>query len=126
MGGGRQGELLVDDARLDQRRLRHGIDHVLAADRAAQLFDHGPIQRHQASGASRSGLCSKASKRRVVALGSPGASMASAPTISKRSQRRHSSSEGARSVRSKIASLMRLCGETWIVYQTESPSAVTT
>src|ERR1700694_1229158 len=30
-----------------------------------------------------------------------------------------------RSKRSKIASWMRLCGETWIVYQTERPSGVT-
>src|SRR5438093_6654860 len=45
--------------------------------------------------------------------------------MSRSSQGRHSSSEGMRSARSKIASWMRLCGETWIVYQTERPSAVT-
>ena len=127
--------------RCEDDRVRHGsldravaledaqvvgrIDHRLPPDDAAQLFDHG-LGEHHAIGASSSGLRSKASKRRVIAPGKPGASDAFAPTTRRSSQRRHSSSDGMRSARSKIASWMRLCGDTWIVYQTDSPSDVTT
>src|SRR5207245_5042368 len=115
------GSVALEDAQVVPR-----IDHVLPADRPPQLFENRSRQRHQASGASRSGLRSKASKRRVVEPGMPGASIGSAPTTSSGSHRWHSSSEGIRSVRSKMTSWMLLCGDTWIVYQTESPSSVTT
>src|SRR5207244_3404349 len=101
------------------------VDDRLAADDPAQLFGDAPWQRHQAIGASSSGLRSKASKRRVMAPGKLGASLASVPTINSESQRRHSSSEGIPSERSNMASWIRLCGETWIVYQTDRPSGVT-
>ena len=100
-------------------------DHGLPPDGAAQLLGHYLVYGHQAIGASRSGLCSKASKRRVIAPGKLGASLPWAPTIRSSTQRRHSSSEGMRSPRSKIASWIRLWGETWIVYQTDRPSGVT-
>ena len=57
--------------------------------------------------------------------GKLGASVGCAPTMSCFSQGLHSSSDGMRSARSKTASWMRRWGETWIVYQTESPSSVT-
>ena len=110
---------------LEDAQVVGGGDHVVAAGDLFQLTDHRGWQRHQASGASRSGLRSKASNRRVIEPGKPGASTASAPTTSSLNQRWHSSSPGIRSLRSKMASWMRLCGETWIVYHTLRPSWVT-
>src|SRR5487761_596288 len=110
---------------LEDAKVGGAVNHVLATDDPSQLFQHRCLQRHYASGASCSGLRSNASKRRVVAPGKPGASIASAPATRRLSHRAHSPSLGIRSGRSKIASWIRLWGDSWIVYQTESPSSVT-
>src|SRR5207249_1015288 len=101
-------------------------DDVLAAGDAFEVAEERFRGGHvYARGASRSGLRSKASKRRVPEPGIPGASMNTPSGRSWSSQGRTSSSPGTRSSRSKTTSQIRPCGETWIVYQTPRPSGVT-